>query len=318
MVTPARFLFNTGLTPKDWNEKMLNDKHFKIIDYIDKSNKVFPNTEIKGGIAIAYIDENSEFEPIKEFVPDPILRRIAKRFFGLSENLSKIMFAGRSALKFNDLFLKTYPDVPSILLSRIRRKHKNVKKLSPNEEYEIKSSTFDTLPQIFYNEKPSNENSVFEIIGLEGGKRKIKWIQKDFLTPRYPDNNNIDYYKVFLPESNGNGTFGEPLSSPFVGIPATSSTPTFQSIGKFGSYEEANNLLKYLNSKFLRTLLGIRKKTQHNPPSVWELIPLQDFTNNSDIDWSKPISEIDQQLYKKYNLSPEEIDFIETHVKEME
>ena len=60
------------------------------------------------------------------------------------------------------------------------------------------------------------------------------------------------------------------------------------------------------------------KKTQHNSAPNWAYIPLQDFTPNSDIDWSKSISEIDQQLYKKYGLTPDEIKFIETHVKEME
>jgi len=47
------------------------------------------------------------------------------------------------------------------------------------------------------------------------------------------------------------------------------------------------------------------------------MVPLQDFTSNSDIDWSVSIKAIDQQLYKKYNLSDEEIAFIETNVKEM-
>ena len=78
------------------------------------------------------------------------------------------------------------------------------------------------------------------------------------------------------------------------------------------------NLLKYIKSKFARTALGILKVTQDNKKSVWKYVPLQDFTDNSDIDWSKSIPEIDQQLYKKYGLSPEEIEFIETHVKEME
>ena len=64
-------------------------------------------------------------------------------------------------------------------------------------------------------------------------------------------------------------------------------------------------------------MLGILKVTQDNHPRTWEYVPLQDFTPNSDIDWSKSISEIDQQLYKKYNLNEEEIEFIETHVKEM-
>ena len=60
------------------------------------------------------------------------------------------------------------------------------------------------------------------------------------------------------------------------------------------------------------------KITQDNTKDKWKYVPLQDFTENSDIDWSKSIPEIDQQLYKKYGLSPEEIEFIETHVKEME
>lgn len=65
-------------------------------------------------------------------------------------------------------------------------------------------------------------------------------------------------------------------------------------------------------------MLGTLKTTQHNSISTWANVPLQDFTSNSDIDWSKSIPEIDQQLYRKYGLSPEEIDFIETHVKEMD
>ncbi len=65
-------------------------------------------------------------------------------------------------------------------------------------------------------------------------------------------------------------------------------------------------------------MLGILKVTQDNLKNTWSYVPLQDFTSNSDIDWSKSIPEIDQQLYKKYGLSAEEIEFVETHVKEME
>ena len=64
-------------------------------------------------------------------------------------------------------------------------------------------------------------------------------------------------------------------------------------------------------------MLGILKVTQDNKKSTWMFVPLQDFTPNSDIDWTKSIHEIDLQLYKKYGLSDEEINFIETHVKEM-
>ena len=65
-------------------------------------------------------------------------------------------------------------------------------------------------------------------------------------------------------------------------------------------------------------LVGILKVTQDNKRGVWEHVPLQDFTANSDIDWSKSIPEIDQQLYAKYNLTEEEISFIESMIKPME
>ena len=80
----------------------------------------------------------------------------------------------------------------------------------------------------------------------------------------------------------------------------------------------AENLLKYIKTKFARTMLGILKVTQNNSRVVWKYVPVQDFTNKSDIDWSKSIAEIDQQLYAKYGLSQKEIDFIETKVRSMD
>lgn len=65
-------------------------------------------------------------------------------------------------------------------------------------------------------------------------------------------------------------------------------------------------------------MIGVLKITQHNPAKAWKYVPLQDFTSASDIDWTKPISEIDQQLYVKYGLDSEEIAFIEEKVKLME
>ena len=65
-------------------------------------------------------------------------------------------------------------------------------------------------------------------------------------------------------------------------------------------------------------MVKILKIDQHNEKDTWKKVPLQDFTENSDIDWSQSIPEIDKQLYEKYGLSEEEIAFIETNVKEME
>ena len=76
-------------------------------------------------------------------------------------------------------------------------------------------------------------------------------------------------------------------------------------------------MLKYLKTKFVRIALGILKITQDNPPERWAYVPLQDFTPSSDIDWSKSIAEIDEQLFDKYGLEEKEREFIRTKVKEM-
>lgn len=88
-------------------------------------------------------------------------------------------------------------------------------------------------------------------------------------------------------------------------------------IGSFETEEEADAALRYVKTKFARTMLGILKITQDNDREVWRQVPLQDFTPNSDIDWSQSVADIDRQLYAKYGLDEKEIEFIETHVKEM-
>jgi hypothetical protein len=62
---------------------------------------------------------------------------------------------------------------------------------------------------------------------------------------------------------------------------------------------------------------GLSKASQDATSKTYKFVPLQDFTSKSDIDWNKSISEIDNQLYKKYNLEKEEIDFIEEMIKPM-
>ena len=64
-------------------------------------------------------------------------------------------------------------------------------------------------------------------------------------------------------------------------------------------------------------MLGVLKVTQDNPANIWKYVPRQDFTGSSDIDWTKPIPEIDAQLYAKYGLDDDEIAFIEANVKPM-
>jgi len=108
------------------------------------------------------------------------------------------------------------------------------------------------------------------------------------------------------------------MSELIIGEPKTCCTYTFLQVGAFNSKDEADNCLRYLKTKLTRALLGTLKITQNNSSDVWKNVPLQDFTKKSDIDWSKSVSEIDQQLYKKYGLSDEEINFIEGKVQPMD
>lgn len=122
---------------------------------------------------------------------------------------------------------------------------------------------------------------------------------------------------MLLPKAIGSGVFGEVLSTEIIAEPGLGYTQTFIGIGGYDTRAEALNVSKYLKTKFARSMLGILKITQDCPAPKWKYVPLQDFSAKSDIDWSGSVAEIDRQLYAKYGLSDEEVDFIETHVKEM-
>ena len=321
IISPARFLFNAGLTPAEWNQKMLNDEHLNVVFYQKNSSDVFPNTDIKGGVAILLRDSTKSYGKIGVFIPNAELSKIAAKFTKSQDvNLPSIVYGGRSDLKFNKTFLTDFPNSPADRLAFIQKKHEKVKKLGPNEEYELKSSTMDALPYAFLDEADIVDRSeYYRILGLKDGNNRVwKYVKRKYLTPRYPSHNNIECYKVFVPKANGSGTLGEPLSKLEIGKPGDSATSTFISIGAFETEIEAINCAKYIKTKFARCLLGICKITQDNPPAVWAYIPLQDFTLESDIDWSQSLDSISKQLYKKYNLEPDNIEFIEKVIKPME
>ena len=299
LIHPARFLFNAGSTPKEWNKKMLDDPHLKVLYYEPNSSKVFVNTDIKGGIAITYHDATQEFGAIKHFVIFEELKSIANKVEKISaESLTSIIYASES-YRFTEQMHKEHPEA-EVLLSK-------------GHKYDFKTSVLENLNNIvFFSQKP-DDGEYIQILGLVKAKRIYKWIKKQYV--QAPD--NLLAYKVFVPAANGSGALGEVLSTPLIGEPLIGHTQTFISIGCFQTKREAENLLKYIKSKFCRVMLGILKITQHNPGPKWQYVPLQDFTPNSDIDWSQSISEIDQQLYKKYGLDEQEIQFIESHVKEM-
>jgi hypothetical protein len=178
----------------------------------------------------------------------------------------------------------------------------------------VNTNTFEQFSFLYQADKPTDRNEYVRVLGVLKNKRVSRWIRSDYITG--PE--SYGKFKVVLPESNGPGALGDVLSNPLVLGPQAAVTQTFITIGSFGTKAEAEACLKYVKSKFARAMLGVLKVTQHNPASTWKYVPLQDFTASSDIDWSKPVPEIDQQLYAKYRLDSEEIAFIEAKVKPME
>ncbi len=297
LITPARFLSNAGQTPKEWNQQMLNDEHFKVLYFESDASKVFSNTEIKGGVAITYHDDNNIVGPIGTFTPYPELNNIMKKvsshnFTPLSEIVSS-----RGTYRFSEQLYLDHPEAKEYA--------------DTGTGNMIASNTLSNLQNVF-TDSPSSQDCV-KIIGRLDNKRVTKFIERRYLI----DNEYLRTFNVLLAEANNNGRFGEVLTTTIIAPPDIGASDTFISIGCLSSKEEADNVALYLKTKFLRSLLGIKKVTQHNPKSVWVHIPILDFTPSSDIDWSKSIPEIDRQLYSKYHLSVEEMEFIETHVQEM-
>lgn len=79
-------------------------------------------------------------------------------------------------------------------------------------------------------------------------------------------------------------------------------------VGPFASEVESENVVNYMMTKFFRFLVMLRKPTQHASQNVYQFVPVQDFSHT----WT------DEMLYKKYNLTDEEIAFIDSMIKPMD
>ena len=297
LITPARFLFNAGKTPSEWNNKVLNDEHLKVV-WCKNSDEVFPNVDIKGGVAVTYRDGRIKYGKIGVYSRFPQLITIRNKVINHKDfvDIKGIIYLQN---KFNlKALYKDYPNYRDLIGSHGREKR-------------LTTPIFESL-EIFKDRK--SEDGELTIHGLIKNNRCTRAVKNLYIE----DNGNLNFYKVLLPASNGSGAIGEVLSTPLCGEPLCGFTQSFISFGKFETFEEAEFAMKYVKSKFARAMLGILKVTQHNHIDVWTYVPLQDFTAESDIDWSRSVAEIDRQLYDKYGLTDEERQFIESMIKPME
>lgn len=299
LIHPARFLFNAGSTPKAWNEKMLADPHFKVLEYEEDASSVFSNTDIKGGIVISYRDTSAVYGAIQVFTKYPEMNSIMKKAAPATDDdslISIIYLQNRFDL---DALYRDHPKLVQVIGSE-------------GKDRRFRNNIFDKI-SLFTETKHSATD--IPVYGVVRNVRQWRYFPRKYVDLAHE---NLSKWKVLIARVNGVGALDETLSSPVVVEPGSAFTQTFISVGAFETKEEAESALKYVKTKFARTLLHILKVTQDNNRDTWKYVPIQDFSSASDINWRTSVANIDRQLYKKYNLSQEEIDFIETHVKEME
>ena len=298
LITPARFLFNAGQTPKAWNQKMLEDPHLKVLYFEQNASKIFPNTDIKGGVVITLRDYNKNYGPIRAFVPYAELRSVLDK-------------AGAKDIKDS---LTDIADSSNVYdLKNIYADHPDYRKYigDGGRHSQLKTNVLNINP--IFTDLPTEDDD-YLVLGLVNGKRGKKYCHRRYIKSKHK---SLYKYKVLVPKAAGSGKFGDVFPEMIVVKPEVAFTQTYISVGAFENEVEANNLSKYIKTKFCRALLYVLKVTQDNLPAAWRYVPKQDFSDNSDIDWSQSISDVDRQLYAKYDLDQNEIDFIESHVKEM-
>lgn len=296
-ITPARFLFNAGKTPKAWNREMLDDPHVKVELYEQDSTKIFGSSvDIKGGVCVTYRDSQETLGPIGAFTNSGELTGILQKVRSLGEpGLSTVIYE-QNKFELEKLYASN-PEYKGLLGSGGR-------------ERRLTTNIFSIID--LFTTQATKPDDV-ELLGIINNNRAIRFIGAQYVS----NHENLRKFKVVLPKSTGSGALGEELSSPIVVGPGKGFTQSFISIGAFKTEAEAEAVLKYVKTKFARAMLGTLKVTQHNPAPTWANVPIQNFSASSDIDWSQSIADIDQQLYKKYGLTSEEIAFIESAIKPM-
>ena len=178
------------------------------------------------------------------------------------------------------------------------------------------------------NNSEKKESSIFSftktpdsyvILGLGKNQKRLRmYFPKNHSLAKFKKTKAFEKYKIFIAKAYGVGAIGETMSSPILAEPEECCTETFLEIGGFDTEKEAENLIKYIRTKFFRALVGIQKQTQNTTQKTFRFVPVLDFRTNNEINWELSVPKIDEQLYKMFELSDEEIKFIEEKISEME
>ena len=279
MITPSRW-FTGGKGLNNFRDGMINDNRIKQIhDYLNEKD-CFPNQEIKGGVSYFLWDReyNGECE-IFTYENDKCISH-SKR--PLKE-------------KGLDVFIR-YNQAVAIL--------NKVKKHNEPSFNEIISSAkpFGLRTYFKGNSKPYKNKNDNVTLYQNGG---IGYVSRE----KIPNNRDwILRHKVIVPYAVGSGDGKTDKVNPIYAGINTACTETYLVIGPFENEDICNNVMSYINTKFLHFMLTLKKNTQHATRGAYQFVPMQDFTQS----WT------DEKLYQKYGLSKDEIAFIESMIRPMD
>lgn len=301
MITPSRWMTKTAQgIPGSWVEKMLKCNHFVTIHDFENANDCFSGVSIKGGVNYFLWKRNYNGK-CEYCFHESQNKRIIKRFDFLNSKKAGVVIRNPKAYSILDKIEliegQYYSNIEKNFSGLVSPKHffDNSKLLTSNwSDYKSKS---DKIFNIKYYLNINHE-------------RKIKWIARN----QIPKNRDvINLHKVYIPAAGGSGTDEQILGKPFYGEPGSVCSQTFLVVGydvkkHHFNKNECLNIISYIKTRFFRYLVSIKKKTQNGPRGVYQFVPIQDFSKS----WT------DEELYAKYKLTKEEIDFIESMIKPME
>lgn len=291
MIIPAKW-YTGGKGLDEFRANMLNDKQLiKLFDYED-SRDCFPTVDIAGGVCYFLWNKGSDNKCV------------------VTSILGSFRNESTRYLNEHDTFIRNQK-----VLDIINK---------------VKSQTFTSfLSQTVYSRKPFGIRSFQRGFPAKPG-RNISLFGSDGITymeeKDVPQNKEIvDKWKVIMSkasaehagqtDANGRKRIVSRLE---VLPPYTICTESYLLLDIFDNEEEAQNLKKYIRTCFTRFLLASILITQNIVRDKFKFVPIQNYKNNSDIDWSQSIPDIDRQLYTKYNLSDVEIAIIEKMIKPMD
>ena len=299
MITPARW-FNAGSGLDDFREQMLSDRRIRNLFDFPNTSDCFSNVEIKGGIQYFLWDKNyngdciivsHNGQKIKES-KRPLLTPVINAFIRDSEVIDLLnKVVSLTTISFAEIISSRDPFGYDI---RLPGSYKVAK-----HKYSC-VKTVDSDIEFYYN---GWRKEGVGYVNIASVNENIDWVYK---------------WKVLIPKAWGTGNEKTDKLNPFIVGPKSVCTETYLVVGPVEKEIEAKNILSYIKTKFFHCMVSILKISQNAAKGVYKLVPLQDFTEESDIDWSKSVAEIDQQLYAKYGLTEEEITFIEKTIKPME